>query len=513
MNKRDYQSFFIGKKITIMGLGLLGRGIGVTKFLADCGADLIVTDLKTAEQLASSITKLKNLKTFKLINWHLGKHRLEDFRHRDLIIKAAGVPLDSLFIAEARKNKIPVEMDASLFAKLAMPLGVKIIGITGTRGKSTVTHLLAEILKSNYELDLNRVSKRHSVGRKILPTLDQKVGHGKIFLGGNVRGLATLPLIQKVKTGDLVVMELDSWQLQGFGDSQISPNLSVFTNLMVDHQNYYGSATLTTNANPMDLYFSDKANIYRWQKAGDIIIAGREIAKKLKITRQNFAQQNLSRQESKLQSISAKDFPTNWKTKLIGEHNRFNVALAIAAARALGIKDSVLKKVVANFTGVPGRLEFIREIKGIKYYNDTTATTPDGVMAALNSFPKYSGRIILIGGGKDKELDYKKYVGVVKKTVKALILFRGTATDKILQKLKVHPVEYEGSLFYRVKNLNFPVLVVGSMKEAMKQAQNQTQTGDLVLLSPGAASFGPPPGGFKNEFDRGDQFVKLVLKL
>ena len=130
-----------------MGLGLLGRGIGVTRFLAECGADLIVTDLKTAEQLASSLKQLARYKDIKFI---LGEHRLEDFKNRDLIIKAAGVPLDSIFIAEARKNNIPIEMDASLFAKFAMPAGLKIVGVTGTRGKTTVTMLLAEILKSAF---------------------------------------------------------------------------------------------------------------------------------------------------------------------------------------------------------------------------------------------------------------------------------------------------------------------------------------------------------------------------
>lgn len=467
MNNKNnnYKVFFKGKKITIMGLGLLGRGIGVTKFLAECGADLIVTDLKTEEQLASSLkqlTKFKNPSKGRAgIKFVLGEHRLEDFKNRDLIIKAAGVPLDSPFVAEARKNNIPVEMDASLFAKLAEPVGVKVIGVTGTRGKSTTTHLIYEILKKNF-------------------------GEKKVFLGGNVRGLATLPLLKKVKKGDFVVMELDSWQLQGFGDSKISPNISVFTNLMVDHQNYYGSATLTTSQNPMDLYFADKANIFLNQKEGDVLICGKEVLGLIRKKFKKFAGRAI------VPDVNV--VPKSWKIKLIGEHNKLNIAYAVTVARSLDVSEKVIKQEVENYVGVPGRLEFLRELKGVKYYNDTTATTPDGVMAALRAFEKYSGKIILLGGGRDKELDYKKYAPVVKKSVKALALFAGTGSDKIIKALG---------------KVNFPLQVFDNMKEAFAWSNSFAKKGDIVLLSPGAASFGV----FKNEFDRGDQFVKMVKEV
>ena len=220
---KQFKKYTKNKKVTVMGLGLLGRGIGVVKFLAECGADLIVTDLKTEEQLASA---LKPLAKYKNIKYVLGEHRLADFANRDLIIRAANVPMDSIFLAEARKNNIPIEQDASLFVKfvkLHLPK-VKIVGVTGTRGKTTVTMLLADILKSAF-------------------------GDQNVHLGGNIRGLATLPLVKKIKDTDTVLMELDSWQLNSFSPSVrglsggpeegISPHVSVFTNLLVDHQNYY----------------------------------------------------------------------------------------------------------------------------------------------------------------------------------------------------------------------------------------------------------------------------------
>jgi len=211
----NFKQFFKGKKITMMGLGLLGRGVGDAAFLAECGAEVLVTDLKSKNELKSSLQKLRKYNHIKYI---LGRHRLEDFKNTDLILKSAGVPLDSIYIKEARKHKIPVEMSAALFAKFS---GIPMLGVTGTRGKSTVTHLIAHILKS--------------AGKKII-------------LGGNVRGVSNLQLLKDTKGTDMSVFELDSWQLQGFGDMQLSPDIAVFTNFMQDHMNYYGG--------DMEKYFS-----------------------------------------------------------------------------------------------------------------------------------------------------------------------------------------------------------------------------------------------------------------
>ncbi|HPI24516.1 MAG TPA: UDP-N-acetylmuramoyl-L-alanine--D-glutamate ligase [Candidatus Paceibacterota bacterium] len=457
----NYKTFFKNKKITIVGLGLLGRGIGVVKFLAKNGADLIVTDLKTKEQLSSS---LKKLAVFKNIKYVLGEHRLEDFRNRDMVIKAAGVPLDSPFIAEAKKNKIPIEMDASLFAKLA-PTGVKIIGVTGTRGKSMVTHLLYEILKENF-------------------------GSSKVHLGGNVRGIATLPLLKKVKPGDFVVMELDSWQLQGFGESRLSPPVSLFTTFLSDHQNYY--------KNSMEQYFADKANIYRWQTKDGILLARPQAVKIIK-------EKDKAGIKGRFKVVKKSDLPANWKHNLLGEHNLENIALALSAARELGALDKVSKKAIAAFPGLPGRLEFIKEKGGIKYYNDTNATTPDAVLVALAALKKYKGKIILLGGGADKNLDYATYAKAVRQNVKALALFRGTATDKILEVLWSRSVLGRS----RTDLGQNKVEVFDNIREAFAWAKAQAKRGDIILLSPGAASFGV----FKNEYDRGDQFNKLVKRI
>ena len=177
-----YEDFFRGKKITVMGHGLLGRGLGDIIFLAGCGSDLIVTDLKTKEQLGPS---LKKLSKYKNIKFTLGEHRIEDFRNRDFILRAPNAPIGSPYLAEARTHGIPVKLSTSLFAEYAKD--VVFVGVTGTRGKTTTTTLIYDIL-----IEANKNSKT------------------KVFLGGNIQGVSTLALFKKVKSGDIVVCELDS---------------------------------------------------------------------------------------------------------------------------------------------------------------------------------------------------------------------------------------------------------------------------------------------------------------
>ncbi|TRZ77581.1 UDP-N-acetylmuramoyl-L-alanine--D-glutamate ligase, partial [bacterium] len=326
-----------------MGLGLLGGGFNVVKFLAEQNAKLIVTDLKDEKQLKSSIKKLQKFKNIKFV---LEKHRLQDFRNRDLIIKASGVPLDSIYIREARKNNIPIEMDAAFFKKLARKFfkDITIIGVTGTRGKSTVTHLLFEIIKA---------------------------GGKNVFLGGNVKGLATLPLLNKIKDGSIIVMELASWNLQGFGYNKMSPNIAVFTTFFDDHLNYYKG--------DRKLYFKDKSNIFKYQKKSDFLI--------MPVKTRNVIKKYYDKKMSgKIKICDGNDVFKKWDVKILGEHNLQNISLAVQVAKILGIDENIIKQTVENFRGVSGRLEFVKEINGAKYYNDTTSTMPDSTIAALRSF-------------------------------------------------------------------------------------------------------------------------------
>ncbi len=424
-----------------MGLGLLGRGVGDAEFMAKLGADLIITDLKSAEELKPSLERLKRFPT---ITVHVGGHQLEDFRDRDFILKAAGVPLDSLFIAEARRKGIPIEMDASLFSKLAPPITV--IGVTGTRGKSTTAALIYEILKD--------------AGKRV-------------FLGGNIKDVATLPLLEKVLEGDFVVLELDSWQLQGFGESMISPHIAVFTTFLPDHMNYYNG--------DMQTYFSDKANIFKFQKPGDHLVVGEDIADKFDWS-----------DAGEVLVAHRAGVPRDHMVHLPGGHNRLNAACAIAVAKLLGIRTVKGTRAAFNrFAGLAGRLELKRMVNGVTYYNDSNATTPDATIAGLRAIgDSHKKKIVLIMGGSDKGLNMSALIDEIPNYCKQVLLLPGSGTTKIKDGLP-------------------DAIPAVDLKDAVLKAKGLVVEGDIVLFSPAFASFGL----FKNEYDRGEQFNKILTEL
>lgn len=450
---KNYKEFFKDKKVTFMGLGLLGRGLGDAVFLAENGAELIVTDIRDLDTLAPSLEKLKK---YIHIQYVLGEHRHEDFKGRDFILKAAGIPLQSPYIAEAQKEGVPVYMSTALFAKFAKEAGATIVGVTGTRGKSTVTHMIYRTLVS--------------AGRRA-------------HLGGNVRGVSTLAKLPEIQEGDVCVLELDSWQLQGFGGLSISPDIAVFTNLQSDHLNYYPDE---------ETYFADKANIFTFQKKGDTLVVGSFVNKRW-----------IASAHSPVAPVVPPDLPTEWILRLIGDHNRENASFAVEALRALGLSKEEIKKGVESFEPVEGRLQHVRMVRGIEIYNDNNATTPDATIVALHALSaqqRYTlhpeKHIVLIMGGADKGLDMRNLLKEIPKHCKAVVLLTESGTEKI--KSDIH--HKEGMRVEEKETLE------GCIEEAMKIAGK----GDIVLFSPAFASFGK---WFKNEYDRGNQFVELVKKL
>jgi UDP-N-acetylmuramoylalanine--D-glutamate ligase len=226
----------------------------------------------------------------------------------------------------------------------------------------------------------------------------------------------------------------------------------------------------------MDRYFQDKAAIARFQKTGDAFISTRDIIEKIE------------KRFGALRGACVADpaLPADWEVALLGEHNRANAAFACAAARALGIPDDIIKNTLKIFSGLPGRLQPLGEKNGIAFYDDGNSTTPEATLVALKTLAPLGRPIVLIAGGSDKELDYTALVPEIVKSVKALVLFNGKATDKMK------------ALFPSA----FSYATAASMDEAFTAARAAAAPGDIVLLSPGATSFGI----FKNEYDRGDQF-------
>lgn len=439
-----------------MGLGLLGRGVRDVRFLAEKGANLIVTDLKTEDELADSLAQLKG---FENIQYVLGEHRLEDFWNRDMILKAAGVPLNSVYIAEARKNGIPIEMDESLFMKLAED--VIVIGITGTRGKTTTTHCIYEILKTALRRNSEQAEKT-------------------VHLAGNIQDIATLPLLDVIKPGDYIVCELSSWQLQGFGEDQMSPHIAVFTNFMPDHLNYYQGN--------MDAYFADKANIFQYQNEKDYLVLGEEVSKDV--------QARFGYIKSNVFVVGKSNVPKEWNIKIPGEHNLENISQAVKVAEILGINAEVIKKAIEDFQGVKNRLDLIQEMNGIKIYNDTTATTPEATLAGLKALSQ-NQNVVLIMGGQDKGLNTNKLIDSLDVYCKAIVLLAGNGTKKI--RAAVHNLQFK----------NIAIDESEALDDAVAKALGYAEEGDIILFSPAFASFGM----FKNEFDRGEQFCQIARRL
>jgi UDP-N-acetylmuramoylalanine--D-glutamate ligase len=442
---KGYKTYFKDKKVTVLGLGLLGKRIEDIKFLSESGAHVLVTDLKSKKDLKPSLEKLKN---YKNITYHLGGHYLEDFENKDFILKGQGTPLNSIYIEHAKEQNIPIWMDESLFFHLA-PKNIKVIGVTGTRGKTTTTMMIYHTLK--------------------------KVGEKRVFLGGNIKGTALLPYLKKVRESDVFVLELSSWQLQGFGDSKISPNISVFTNLMPDHLNYYGG--------DIDLYFKDKSYIYRYQTSKDFCVVGENIFNKVK----------KEKPKCKLLKASKGVIPKAWSLKVLGEHNIENAACATLALKSFGLSDKKIKEGLESFKGVSGRLEFIKKYKGIYIYNDTCATTPEALIQALRSFK--NKHVVLIMGGTTKYISLVNLILELKNFKGEIILIPGNGTDEFIKEIKKinDNIKYDLSI---------------NLSDAIKKALVYSTKDSVLLFSPGFASFGM----FKNEYDRGDQFNNLIKK-
>ncbi len=441
----DHKKHFKNKRITVIGLGLLGGALNDVIYLAKQGADIVVTDLKTTRELKSSLDKLEK---YKNITFVLGGHNLKDFKNRDMILQPGNVPIDSIYLKEAKKNNIPIFVSESLFAKYAPE--VTIVGVTGTRGKSMTIALIYEILLQNIK------------GKKV-------------YLGGNVRSVSTLALLSKVKPGDIVVMELDSWALHGMGDIRVSPHIAVFTTFMPDHMNYY--------KNSMEKYFADKANIFKYQKKNDVLVI-RPPMKKL-----------IPKNIKSTLVIADKKNVASWPFIVPGDHQRENLACAVEVGKQFNIPISRIKTVVKNFKGIEGRLEHVKTVSNVKIYNDNNATTIHATMAGLEALGSKKKNIILIAGGTDKieSMDLKPFVNVIDKYCKDVVFLDGSGTQRLVRDYK----------------LKTPYRVVYSLKEAAELASGLSKRGDIVLFSPAFASFGM----FTNEYHRNDEFMKIVKKL
>jgi UDP-N-acetylmuramoylalanine--D-glutamate ligase len=439
----NYEDFFKGKKVTVMRIGLLGRGVGDAAYMAEAGAEVTVVDAAAQEVMQPSVDALSQ---YQNITFKFGPYDFADFKDADLVWVGAGAPLDEPVLVACKEARIRLVQSAALFAELS---GIPIIGITGTRGKSTVTHMIHHVLSTTFD--------------------------GPVLLGGNVRGLSNLQLLKQVTEDAVAVMELDSWQLQGFGWAKRSPNVSVFTTFMPDHMNYY--------KNDMDAYFADKANIFLYQEDHDTLVTTPEVfewAKKLPGATLG--------QEVVLVDDSI--IPEDAKLAMPGEHNRLNAALAYKALEALGLSEDEIFAGLASFPGVEGRLQYLGEVNDVKIYNDNNATTPQAVIVGMKAVGNSDDKnVIWLGGGAKKDLDTSELLATIPQYCKKVVLLEGTGTDGVKDVIECE--------------------VVGSVEEAVKAGLAVSEPGDVLLFSPGFASFGM----FKNEYERNDEFLRVIQSL
>lgn len=431
-------------RVLILGLGQYPKGSGISAalFAARNGADVLVTDQKSEKDLSANVRRLKK---FRNVRFRLGAHDLADVRWADVILRNPRVRHDSPEMRLAARLGKTVESDVSLFLKRCP---ASVIGITGTRGKSTTSALVAEMLRT--------------FGKRV-------------WLGGNIL-VSPLTFLSKVKPSDVVVLELSSWQLEVTGAAGISPHIACVTNLMRDHLNTYPG---------MEEYAEAKAQIFRHQTEQDVVVLNGDDAYGRQWARETPSQVHIF--SKKQLSSFRQEFPL----RLPGDHNALNALAASTVAFAAGATKVAIRKALRGFTGLPHRQEVVAVRGGMTYVNDTTATTPDGTIAALRTFRKRGSRIHIIIGGADKELEFDDLATELRKAHAHVIVLPGTAHAKLTRAFGRRNVPFEDA---------------SDLRSAVMRCQRLAAKGDVIVLSPGCASFGL----FKNEFDRGEQFRRLV---
>ena len=446
------EGLFRDKKILVMGLGRFGGGVDVVKFACEVGAKVVVTDLAKPEALAESITQLKGLD----VEYRLGSHEGGDFERADMVVANPAVPLDNKFLQIARKAGRKVTSQIGLFFELCPAM---IIGITGANGKSTTTALIAHLLRNRFD-------------------------NNKVWLGGNIGNEPMLMIVGRIKHDDLVVLELSSFQIEQLAQSDKAPQVALLTNLTPNHLDRYET---------FENYCKAKELIFQNQKPDTNQPAVSIFNGEDKVGCEWFEKYSKDKGR-RCVKFSPKDVSDDIRSRfnLPGRANLSNLASALAVARCFGATDKQIMNCLPGFNALPHRLQLVAEIRGIRWYNDSKATTPDSSIVALEAFDSP----IIIAGGYDKHIPFDEFGEKVAQKAKAAILIGQTAQaiGKIIQS---HPQN------------KAQVKYAKTLAEAVQTANTLAVKGDAVLLSPACASYDM----FENYEQRGEQFIDLVNKV
>lgn len=409
------------KRVTVAGLGRFGGGIAVARWLVENGAKVLVTDQAPAEKLRESVAKLDGLP----VEFRLGDQRPSDFAGADLVVASPAIPPNDELLRAARDAGVTVTTEIKLFVERCP---ATVIGVTGTKGKSTTTAMLGEMLKGQF----------------------------RTWVGGNIGG-SLLPNLGEIDKTHLVVLELSSYMLDYLGAMKWSPHLAVVTIVSRDHVEWHGSEAA---------YVEAKRNIVRFQRPDDFAVLCAEDAGSMAFA-------PLTKARVIPYGVAGRK---PFELRVPGPHNQLNAQGAFAAAELLGVNWDAAQSAVRDFPGLPHRLQLVHESDaGVKFYNDSIATVPEAAVAALESFPPK--RVIQIVGGYDKGLPLTAMCNALAERAKAVLCVG--ATGKKIGEVMSQAAHQGGAAVYDC----------GDLATAMKMAKSVASAGDVVLLSTGCASY------------------------
>jgi UDP-N-acetylmuramoylalanine--D-glutamate ligase len=445
-------------------LGLARQGIAATRWLVELGAQVTVSDMKAEAQLQGPIESLRDLD----VKWALGGHPSSLLDDCDVLCLSGGVPIDLPIVLEAQQRGIPLTNDAQLFVERCP---APVIGITGSAGKSTTTTLTGEIFKA---------------------------AHHTTWVGGNIGN----PLISDLKEmlpTDRVVMELSSFQLDVM---TTSPHVAAILNVTPNHLDRHPS---------MEAYIEAKRHILDYQSFDDIAVLGydnptaralsgmangyvRFFSREKIIGRGAFLKGDriLVVQNNEEEVCRVSDL------QLRGDHNVLNVLAACALTSALNVDVEPMAQAIRTFKGVAHRLQLVREVNGVKYYDASISTAPERLMADLNV---YSEPIVLLAGGRDKHLPWEDAARCIVKRVRELIVF-GEMAELVQTAVEAQLSQSDERVLEKIHH-------AATLEEAVSIAARVARSGEVVLLSPGGTSY----DAFKDFEERGNKFQELVQEL
>lgn len=449
----EFKGFIKNKDVAVVGIGVSNTPL--IKMLVRLGARVTACDKK--EDLGELENELNSLG----VKLYLGKNYMEGVLGCSVIFRTPSLRPDNEYLQEAKNNGAYITSEMQEFLKYCP---AKVFGITGSDGKTTTTTLAAEMLKAN---------------------------GNRVFLGGNI-GTPLFDKIEEINSSDFVVVELSSFQLM---DCNISPDIAVITNISPNHLDIHKD---------MEEYINSKKNIFKHQDINGIVVLNRdnEITYSLKNEVKNNVRMFSIKNNDAFAYLQGEDLIIDGtkvceinEVKLPGMHNIDNLLTAFCTVYGYASIDS-MRLVATSFTGVEHRMEFVREINGVKIYNDAIGTSPT---RTINNLKHFKQNVILIAGGYDKNIPFDELAREGFSSVKTLVLM-GMTKDKIRK-------AFEDEM--KVRNKNIPIIIVDSLEDAVNKSLAAANPGDVITLSPACAAFDM----FKNFDEKGKKFKEIVMNI